>query len=287
MSITSLFRASKTRSSLSQDQLRSRSLQHKQQHVPTIIDRSIYLNSYNVDLPEHSIELLRPTVAALTGSLPLINKGNRDVHTVAMWSVGTASIYRCCFIQPEVTTATSTIPLSKSQTAKFIIGIISENIPGSIPCRVTVNVRTAQVSGRMTPYVTSELKTEHEWTFLNLSKSKLLFVCTDDNGSHILTLSAKSMQILQAYMPPGSICVFDVGTSAYKVTVRPSTMLHSNDANKNTCMLIYADGAFKFLGKPQCMPAVAMSFRTALLSVASSASWPALVSSLEPLALAE
>lgn len=280
MAHTSLFRSSKTRSSRSQEQMKSQLLPNKQQYEPLYNDRSLYLNSYNIPLPSSSIVLLKNVISALTGEEAVIGVENRDVHVIGAWVGGLDSMVRCCFIQPELTSAVCSVPLNTYARYEMAKNIVCDSIPGATPCTVKSATKVVQISGRLAPYVVDEVGVINCWTFANIAKSKILFVCTDNNGSHILTLSSKSMQMVKEYMPLGSVCVYDVKTSGYKITVSPKGSGDMRAANKNTCMIVYGDGAFKFLGIPSDMSAVATSFRKAITSIMSSMQHSMFITSL-------
>lgn len=280
MASASLFRSSKTRGSKSQAQMKSQSLSNKQQYEPLYSDRSVYLNPYNIPLPSPSVMLLENVVRELTGKMSAVNVENRDVHVVGLWIKGLNSMVRCCFVQPEVTSALFSVPLINRTRCEMARSVVCGSIPGVIPCTITSTTRVTQVSGRLAPYVLNEIDVVASWTFANIAKSKILFVCTDNNGSHILTLSTTSMQILKEHMPQGSVCVQDARASGYKITASPRGNGDMRAPNKNTCMVVYGDGAFKFQGMPSDMGRVASSFRRALLSVMSSTQCSVFMTSL-------
>lgn len=283
MQSTTLFRASKVRSSRSQHDMEAKLRHTKQQYTHLYDDRSIYLNSYNLSLPNSSIKLLKIAIDSLTERDATMNPNNRDLHTVGTWISGTTSMYRCCFIQPELTSTMCCVPLSAYYECVNKTNLISNSIPGCVPCTVTPNKNVAQMSGRLTPYVIDEIGIKCEWDFVNIAKSRMLFICTDDNGSHILTLSHKCIMMIKEHMPDGSVCIYDVRTSGYKITASPHSNRYMPTPNKNTCMMMYGDGAFKFLGKPSGIAAVASSFRKSLISVMSSRSSSVFISSLNSL----
>lgn len=283
MSSASLFRSSKTRSSKTQDQLLSRSLKHKQAYNVDDPDRSVYECSYDIPMPPESVGILRSLISGLTGGTPHVTADMRVTHTVGLWTVGSSAVYRCCFIQPEVSSATSSMPAHRYKSATLATHVVSESICGAVPSAVNLHKVKIQLSGRLAPYVVAHMGTSHEWTFANIAKSKFVFICTDDNGSHMAGLTRRSLEMLRAYSPCNVALIDDIKTKAYKITAMPSGSARADEANKNTCMIVYIDGAFKVTGKPDCMANVGTGFRTALQLVAASPSWPLFVTSLVPL----
>lgn len=283
MSSTSLFRSSKTRSSKTQDQLLSRSLKHKQAYNTGDPDRSIYECTYDISMPQVSVRVLQPLISGLVSGTPRIGTDIRETHTLGLWALGSSAVYRCCFVQPEVSSATSSMPVHRYNSAVLATHLVSENVYGAIPSTVKHHSHKVQLSGRLTPYVVAEMGVACEWTFANIAKSRFIFICTDDNGSHIAGVTRRSLEIIRAYTPDNVAYVDDVKTKAYKITAAPSRSTHADEPNKNTCMVIYMDGAFKVTGKPDAMMTIGAGFRTAVHSVAASPSWPSFVASLVPL----
>lgn len=283
MSLSSIFRSSKTRSSRSQNQLLSRSLKLKQDYYHDDSNRSIYQCTYDISMPLASVQILQPLMSGLVGGRPRVNADIRDTHTVGLWIAGSSGIYRCCFVQPEISTATASTLAHRYERAKLATHIVSENINGAAPSTVTCHRKRIQISGRLAPYVVAEMDVDCDWTFANIAKSRFIFICTDDNGSHIVGMTRRSLTILRAHKPHNIAIIDDVSTKAYKITARPVGHIQGDEPNKNTCMVVYPDGAFKVTGKPEGMKAIGEGFRTALHAVAMSRSWPLFVRSLEPL----
>lgn len=280
MSQASLFRSSKTRSTKSQDQLLSQSLKYKQVVNPNTDQSDIYECTYGIPMPNSSVQLLQPLVSGLVGGMPKISTDVRDTHTIGLWTIASSAVYRCCFIQPELSSATACAPAYRYRDAVLSTHIVSEEIGGATSSRVTKHSHRIQLSGRMVPYVVDHMNIRCDWSFVNISKSRFLFICTDENGSHLASFSKKSMEMLKPHTPDNVAYVFEAGTSAYKITARPPGVSRADEANKNTCMLLYADGAFKATGKPDAMKDIGAGFRHAILSIASSPSWPLFVKSL-------
>lgn len=270
---TSLYRTTKTRNARSQDQLRSGLLVHKQS-LSRKGDTSSYHQTYGVPLPQTSLDILTPIISGLTGINTAIKPDTRCLYTVGIWREDTSAIYRCCFIQPEISSMTCSFPIAWKLTADDALGIVSSTFPDAVPCTLTAKNKLVQLSGRMTPYVANILPFGVSWGFANVSGSYILFLRSDDTtGSSLLTLSKSAITTLKPYFPDYSACVFDIKTNSFKVTVTPDASNNLNDANKNTCMYIYSDGSFRLQGKPSMMNKVCRSFRDAVHSIALSSSW--------------
>jgi hypothetical protein len=269
---TSHFRTTKTRNARSQEQLRSSLLAYKQSSRRA--RASSYHQTYGTQLPQVSVNILAPIISGLIGANTAINANVRSLYTIGIWREDTSAIYRCCFIQPEISSTTCSFPISWKPTVSDALHSVCKAFPDAMPCTLSTKNRQPQLSGRMTPYVVNMLPFEVSWGFANISGSYILFVRTSDTtGQDLLVPSRKAIMILKPYFPEYSVCVFDVKTSSFKITVSPDVTKNQNDANKNTCMYIYGDGSFRLQGKPSAMNRVCSSFRDAVHAVAESNSW--------------
>lgn len=277
---TSLFRASKTRNARTQEQLKSSLLVYKRPPQNSENRESRYHQTYDVDLPQASVRLLEPIVRSLSGDRRDVDPSRRLLFTVGMWREGTQHIYRCCFVQPEIASATCSFPVVRKPEVVLSLESVCEALPDATPCTVSKAKNFPQISGRMTPYVVENLSFEVSWGFANICRSRFLFISTAAEEQLLLTLSRSCIDILKPYVPDYGACVFDAKTSSYKITVRPDPKDNMNEPNKNTCMYIYGDGSFSLLGKPSRMPRVCECFRDALASVSVSPSWSRFVNRL-------
>jgi hypothetical protein len=234
-------------------------------------------------MPQVSVKILQPLISGLVGGMPRVSTNIRETHTVGLWVVGSSAIYRCCFVQPEISTATASMPSHRYERARLATHVVSENINGAAPSTVTCYSTKVQLSGRLTPYVVAEMAVDCDWTFANIAKSRFIFMCTDDNGSHIASVTRRSLDIIRVHKPDNIAIIDDVTTKAYKVTARPVGSTQADEPNKNTCMVVYPDGAFKVTGKPDGMKAIGEGFRKAIESIATSHSWSSFIRSLEQL----
>lgn len=279
-------RSTKSRNVTTQERLKSRSNKHKQQKDPLDPTRSIYFHSYNVPLPPSSVSLISPVVRGFTSDGIAVNSAYRELHTVGLWATGVDTITRCCFVQLELSSATCTLPKYMANDVQAMVAKVTKQLPGSDPPGVFVR-RAVQISGRMTPYVIDGLEAGEraEWGYVNLAKSRMLFIHTSTGGTRILTLSLHSMEILSQHTPPHCACVLLGGDKQpqYKLTAAPDSTNIGDTANKNTSMHVFSDGMFKILGKPSCTQAVAACFKEAVHSVAASRRWGAFIQSLQAL----
>lgn len=280
---TSLFRTTKTRTSRTQEQLNSRLLIHKQSHSrPTETSNSLH-QTYGVNLPVASIKLLEPIIHSLTGSNFDIEPSYRTLYTVGIYREQCESIYRCCFIQPEIASATCSVPIYRKSEVLLTLNEITDRFSEAVPCTISDAQKRPQLSGRMTPYVVDALSFDVTWGFANICRSYFLFIHTKIESQTIYVMSKLSIEILKQYFPSYSVCVWNPKTSSYKITVSPEPGDNMNDPNKNSCLYLYGDGSFRFNGKPSKMTRVAESFKEAIDTISESISWSSFVNRLTPL----
>lgn len=269
---TSLFRTSKTRNSRSQQQLKSTLLAQKHSAYTKISNEEQYHQSYTIPLPATSVELLQPLLDGLTGEHQPIDVERRSLYTIGVWRERSEVVYRCCFVQPEIASATCSFAKSWRPTVEYAIEQVCEAIPYATKCSLSSAARSPQISGRLAPYVVDSLPFKVTWGFANICKSYFLFIVTDMDGPHLMSLSSQCMEILRPYFPEYSICVCD-STTAFKITVTPEPSSNANEPNKNSCMYVYGDGSFRYQGHPSAMKRVCKSFRDAIMSISESKVW--------------
>lgn len=277
---TSLFRTSKTRNSRSQQQLRSNLLAYKQSSYKHQSKDPQYHQTYGIDLPDTSVKLLQPVINAFTGAYNPVNKERRELFTVTLLREGTDVIYRCCFIQPEIASAACSFAAAWKPTVNDVLVEITDQFPDATPCTLSTAQRYPQLSGRMVPYVVEFLPHNVNWGFVNICKSYMLFIRTDEHRSLLMAVSRECMKILTPFFPDYSACVFDSKTSSYKITVTPEQSVNMNEPNKNSCMYIYGDGSFRLQGHPDRLPRVCESFRNAIIEISKSVAWTTFTSKL-------
>ena len=269
------YRNTKTRTVQSQETLRSATTRHST--GTRAVD--IYQHTYGVALPEASHEIMLPCIRGMTGGMSAPNMSTRALHTVGVWANYQGHICRCVFVQPEVASATCSIPASKLQAAQIAKRDITYDIPFAEECRVGPPVgrpnSTTQISGRMAPYVVSKARLENvvTWGFANICKSRLLFIVTTMSQHAVLCHTRFSLMLLKNYMPEYAACIYDDNMSCYRITVSPDSDDNSAEPNKNTSLVLYGDGTLKLQCKPSGMERVSMALRESLHAISASRHW--------------
>jgi len=271
-----LFKATSKRAPQSQSELKSRSIPLKYSSSAKPSSEDIYVHTYGIPLPRSSVDILSHVVLGLTKGKCMVNPLYRELHTIETWFHGSEYICRCCFIQPELSSATGSLGVQRQAELVRSCNVVSASLPGSSSCTVSPKKVRVQVSGRMAPYVVDEagLGAECTWGFANVSRSKILFIYTSNKGPTVLTLTRDALKILASYMPSYGACVFSDSMSCYKVTVSPEENINNDNANKNTCMLLYNDGTFRIQGTPSKSRRVCECVTDAILTLSTSRSWP-------------
>lgn len=280
-SSTSLFRQTKTRNSKGQEALNSTLLKYKSISASTPNTEALYHQTYGIPLPEATVNILKPIISALTCKECDINLYTRELYTICMWHSPNEAVYRCCFIQPELCSATCSFRRPYLEKAREALSEVTSLIPDASPCAVHPNNKYPQLSGRMVPYVIDKVDFDVKWGFANIARSYIIFIITTTDGPKICTMSHMSMMILSQHFSENAACVYDSEKNLYKITVRPAVYKDVHKANKNTCMNIYSDGTFRLQGIPADMERVCMSFREALLRMSVSRSWNNFISKLK------
>lgn len=276
---TSLFRTSKTRNSRTQEQLKSTLLAYKQSPHTKITSNEQYHQTYAVPLPKVSIDLLQPLLDGLTNGIQPVDPETRMLYTIGTWNEGSDAIYRCCFVQPEIATCSCSFSSTWKPTAEDVLYEVSEMFPNANPCNLSKAIKYPQLSGRMTPYVVEHLPFSVNWGFVNICRSYFLFIVTDIEGPHLMSISKFCMEILQSYFPEYSTCIRD-STTAYKITVEPDPGGNINEPNKNSCLYVYSDGSFRYQGHPNSTKRVCQSFKEAIMNISKSRAWGNFVNKL-------
>lgn len=280
-SSTSLLRHTKTRNSKGQEALNSTLLKYKSVKTTQQGSEISYHQTYGVPLPKTTVEILKPIIAALTSRETEINMYERELHTICMWHSPNEAVYRCCFIQPELCSATCSFRRPYLDKARDALSAVTSMIPDAAPCAVHLNNRYPQLSGRMVPYVIDRVDFDVKWGFANIAKSYIMFIITTVDGPRVHIMSHTSMQVLSQHFSRDAACVYDAEKMLYKITVRPAIYKDVYKANKNTCMNVYHDGTFRLQGTPTDMERVCTSFRNALLRLSVSKSWSNFIRKLQ------
>lgn len=216
----------------------------------------------------------------MTGGQSAPNFNMRSLHTVGVWANADGDICRCAFIQPELATATCTIPASKLRVAELAKRDVVYEMPFAEECRVGPPAGrpkgAPQVSGRMSPYVISRanLQDVATWGFANMCKSRLLFLISSGDRHTCLCPTRMSIMHLKNYMPEFGVCIYDDDMSCYRITVSPDSGSDTAEPNKHSSLIVYGDGSLKMQGKPDKMERVCSAFYEALHSIAGTRFWP-------------
>jgi hypothetical protein len=235
--------------------------------------------TYGIPLPDASYDVLLPCIRGMTGGMSAPNMNMRSLHTVGVWSNHKGDICRCAFVQPELASATCTIPASKLHTAQMATRDVAYEIPFAEECRVGPPAGrsngTPQISGRMAPYVVSKANLEHVavWGFGNMCKTKLFFFVCDDDKQIALCPTRTSMVFLKTYMPEYAVCIYDDNMSCYRITVSPDSGNDTAEPNKNTSLIMYGDGSLKLQGKPASMERVCSALHDSVHAISRSRMW--------------
>lgn len=269
------FRNSKTRTVQSQEVLRATT-----RRLSTDSNaESIYTQTYDVQLADASHSILLPAIRGMTGGQSAPNFSIRSLHTVGVWANASGDVCRCAFIQPELATATCTIPASKLVAAQVAKRDVAYDMPFAGECRVGPPAgrpnAAPQVSGRMSPYVVSRagLDDVAVWGFANMCKSRLLFMVSSGDQHTCLCPTRMSIMHLKNYMPEFGVCIYDDDMSCYRITVSPDSGSDTAEPNKNSSLIIYGDGSLKMQGKPDKMERVCSAFYQAVHDIAKTRFW--------------
>lgn len=269
------YRNTKTRNVQSQETLRNATRRYSTGLKAT----DVYQHTYGIALPEASYQVLSPCIRGMTGGMSAPNMNMRALHTVGVWSSCQGHICRCAFIQPELASATCSIPAFKLQVAQLAKKDMAYDIPFAEECRVGPPAGrpngTPQISGRMAPYVVSKgcLDDFAVWGFANICKSRLLFIITTASRHTVLCHTRFSLMLLKNYMPNYAACIYDDNMSCYRITVSPDSDDNSAEPNKNTSLVLYGDGTLKLQGKPSGMERVCAALRESLHAISASKQW--------------
>lgn len=221
------------------------------------------------------------------------NMNMRSIHTVGVWANSQGHICRCMFVQPELASATCSIPSSKLRAAELARRSVVHDIPFAEECRIgppTGRPRaTPQVSGRMAPYVISRAGLENvaTWGFANICKSRIIFSISTGDKYSTLCYTRLSLLLLKNFMPEYAACIYDDNMSCYRITVSPDYGDNSAEPNKNTSLVIYSDGTLKLQGKPTAMERVCTAFHEATHGISQSRSWESFLLSMSEMQVLE
>lgn len=245
------FRHTTKQSARSQEWLRARAdkaLTKDRQLLCT----SVYLNTYGINLPSPSVQILDYIISPLTGNASRTDSDRRPLFTVCIGEYQNATRFRLCFLQPEVASATA-------QTKSAYIHILNSSrselmseLHNPSPGGIQKSSEKCQVTGRLAPYVIerSGLGSETQWTYCNACKSRFVYIVTTTKAQYVMAPTVRTIQMYQSFAVDDCAIVYMNSMSCFKVTASPSRYDQGDTANKSTCMFLYCDGSFKITGTP-------------------------------------
>jgi len=279
-----MFRHSTKQNVRSQDSLRKAATQSLNKDRQ-ILCGSIYDNTYGVELPSTSIEMLNNIVLPLTGCDSMVGGKKRNIHTMAMFESKGKSRLRLCFIQPEVSSATAVCSSSYSTNMSLARTNMVEMHNNPAPGAITVSKAKCQIAGRLCPYIveSSGLSGLVDWTYFNASKSRFLYISSVEGNIETLRMTRETILIYQSYAPKDCAIVYVSDMRGFKITASPEGSDESKEPNKSTSIFLYCDGTFKVVGTPHKSYKVCALFREAVIKAHSSSMSFTVLKSLVPL----
>lgn len=280
-----MFRSTTKSDVRSQDYLRASA--HKVfNSSASILCDDVYSTTYEMRLPRMSCTVLSHVTLALTGNNSRANPHRRTVHTVFRMSINSDAILRLMFIQPEVVTATihlepQYLDLATKSRDSFV-SMENHMAPGRMR---TIKSGTVELSGRLAPYVVESVMgpVEHKWEYCNVTRSRFIFLHTDDTSQVPKSLTRDSIDIMSGFKPEGCSFVKSNNLRSYTINVSTPASENSSSVGKNSCLVVYFDGSFRMCGKPASAYNVCKVFRDSLMAVLASPMSGRFVSSLAPI----
>lgn len=266
-----MFRHSTKQSVKSQQFLRrqaTRALSNDRQ----VLCESVYINTYDMELPSTSVEILKNIVAPLTGCNSEPSKDTRKMFTMTALEYYGGKRVRICFVQPEVSSATASTRSSFSSTLNDARARLLQTHNNPSPGRISTSAEKCQVAGRLAPYIVEDsgLTGSVLWSYCNASKSRFMYIVTSLGSLKLMSLTKETISIYQGFCVPDCAMVYVPTTRCFKVTASPEDEDKSEDPNKSTCIFLYCDGTFKVLGTPHKAYKVCRLFRDTVTRAHSS-----------------
>ena len=214
---------------------------------------SIYDNTYGVELPEPSVEMLRNVIQPLSFNSSFPCPKTRAIHTVFRLLYHNELVVRMCFLQPEVSTSTATTSSIHSVALSSPRSAMMEMKNNPSPCGIRSSSTKCQVTGRMSPYVVSNagLTNDVSWTYFNASKSRFLFIVTSGNGQEMLRPTKDTISLYKGFVPRECAMTYVTDMRCFKVTASPDAGDEGTNPNKSTCIFLSCDGSFEVVGTPR------------------------------------
>lgn len=281
--ISMSFRHTTKQSVRSQEWLRSRAVKALD-NDRQILCSSVYTNTYGIDLPDTSIEILNNIVSPLTGHASHPSSDRRSVYTICAGEYDRYMRFRLCFIQPEVSSATAQTSSMYSHIFTRARAEVTKELNNPAPGGIQVSTEKCQVTGRLSPYIVerSGLTNEVEWTYCNASKSRLVYIITTSASTSLMSPTKDTIMIYQSFSVHECAIVYMGSMNCFKVTASPGPDDQTEKANKSTCVFLYCDGSFKVAGTPQKAYKVCMLLRDTIIRAHTSYMHGKLIETLAP-----
>ena len=269
--ISRMFRHSTKQNARSQELLKKQATKALRENRQVLCN-SVYDNTYGIDLPDTSVDILNNIVAPLTGCNSEPSKGSRKVFTMTVLEYKDNRRVRVCFLQPEVSSAIANAPSSMSPAFNSSRARLLQMPNNPSPARISTSSRKCQVSGRLAPYIVEDsgLSSSVSWSYCNASKSRLLYIVTSPGSLKLMSLTKETIVIYQSLCVPDCAIVYVPTTRCFKITASPDDDDTSEDPNKSTCIFLYCDGTFKVLGTPHKAYKVCKLFRDTVVKAHKS-----------------
>lgn len=267
----------------SQDVLRSRAVRALDEDRQ-ILCKSVYMNTYGVDLPPTSVDILSNIVSPLTGHAAEPTVDRRSIFTVCAGEYSNGLRFRVCFLQPEVSSATAQSSSMYASSFVHARADATKALNNPAPGGIHVSAEKCQVTGRLAPYTVSEsgLAYKVEWTYCNASKSRFIYLVTSGNGTVLMSPTRATISVYQSFCADDCAIVYMSSMRCFKVTASPSADDQTERANKSTCIFLYCDGSFKVAGTPHKAYKVCRLMRETMLRAHSSYMHAKLIETLVP-----
>jgi hypothetical protein len=217
-----------------------------------ILCDSVYSNTYGVNLPSTSADMLDNIVSSMTGCNSRASVESRKVFTIAALEYTNVKRIRICFVQPEVSSATGNTGYSFSSALNDSRSVLLNRYNNPTPGRIATSSKKCQIAGRLAPYIAEEsgLSGHISWSYFNASKSRLVYVVTSLGSVNLMSLTKETISIYQSFCVSDCAIVYVPTTRCFKITAAPEDDDSNEDPNKSTCIFLYHDGTFKVLGTP-------------------------------------
>ena len=114
---------------------------------------SIYTNTYDVNLPRTSVEVLDNERSPLLGCQSRANGNSRKFFTVAVLQYQDGKRIRICFMQLKVSNATANTSSSYCSVMNYVRSRLVKAHNNSTPVRIAAAAEKSQAAGRPAQYI--------------------------------------------------------------------------------------------------------------------------------------